>query len=130
MNHRGLWTVAVLASLALAGCGDHDHTPPAASTPPPSMPPPTSNSPPSDLVSFVNAQLLLQPQPDLSVAPASTSSLTTNLGLGDATAFSSVKFGQGDALAAGTDQAAVECAAIGSPACTPTVSADLNSTLN
>jgi hypothetical protein len=120
----------VLAAFALTGCGGHNHTPPAASMPPPSTPPPSMPSPPSDLVSFVKAQLLLQPQPGLDVAPAPTSSLTTNLGLGDATAFSSVKFGQGDALAAGLDQAAVECAAIGSPACTPTVSADLNSALN
>lgn len=129
MNHKGLWPVVVLTGLALAGCGHHNHSPPAASMPPP-PPPPSGNSPPADFVSFVNAQLQLQPQPGLAVAPASTSSLTTNLGLGDATAFSSVKFGQGDALPAGTDQAAVECAAIGAPACTPTVSADLNSTLN
>ncbi len=118
--NNGLWTVAVLAGLALAGCGDH-HGTPAASTPP-------GNTSPTDFASFVKQQL--QTQPAFGTAPAVTSSLTDDLGLGEATAFAGVTFGTGDALPAGTNQAAVDCTQAGKTACNPAVSADLNSTLN
>jgi len=124
MNRNALWTVAAATSLALIGCGGNHSSPPAASTPAP------TSSPPTDFTSFVNQQLQLQPQPGSSVAPESTSALTTDLSLGSATAFSGVTFGKGDSLPAGTNEAVVACSQAGQMACNPGVSADLNSNLN
>jgi hypothetical protein len=87
-----------------------------------------SNSAPTDFTSFVNQQL--QQQSGSSAAPESTGSLTTDLSLGSATAFSGVNFGKGDSLPAGTNQAVVACTQAGQAACNPSVSSDLNSNLN
>ena len=115
------WTYLLLASLTLVACGDH-HT---ASAPPSSGTP----APPTDFASFVISQV--QTQPTLSGAsPQATDSLTNDLGLGEASAFSSVMFGTGDGVPSTNNQAVVACTQAGSTACDPSTSADLNSTLN
>ena len=120
--------VAVAVVSALCGCGG-GHSPAAATNPPPTGGPPPPAGPPTDFASFVTQQLT-QPQPAFGTAPAATDSLTTDLGLGSATAFASVIFGAGDALPAGDFQAATACSQAGKTACDPGTSADLNSTLN
>ena|SRR5665213_2971786 len=119
--NSGLWTMVAVAGLALIGCSSSHHHSPAASTPP-------GNTAPTDFAAFVNQQLPMQPA--FGSTPAATGSLTNDLGLGDASVFSSASFGSGDALPAGTNQAAVACTQAGKAACDPATSADLNSTLN
>ncbi|HEX4050826.1 MAG TPA: hypothetical protein VHY19_08125 [Steroidobacteraceae bacterium] len=123
MNRNVLWIAAAVTGLGLIGCGSSHHNTPAASTPP-------VNSAPTDFANFVNQQLQLQPQPGINVAPAVTTSLTTDLALGEATEFSGVTFGKGDSLPTGTNQAVVACTQAGQAACNPGVSNDLNSNLN
>jgi hypothetical protein len=117
MDSKRLWTFAAVSGLALSGCGGH-HSAPAASIAPP----------PTDFASFVSEQV--QMQPPFGTAPAVTDSLGSDQRLGDATAFASVSFGAGDAVPAGTLQAAAACTQAGKTACDPGTSADLNSTLN
>ncbi len=117
--NKGLWMAVVSAGLALSGCGG-DHGTPTGSTP--------GGVRAHRFGGFVNQQV--QTQPAFGTAAAATSSLTTDLGLGNADAFGSVAFGTGDALPIGTNQASVACSQVGKAACNPSSSADLNSNLN
>jgi hypothetical protein len=129
-----LWTTVTAAALALGACS---HSNNGASTTGMSTGPgsgtgtgssaPTTAAAPTDFVGFVEQQITTEPA--FGSAPAVTSSLTTDLALGEAKTFAPGLFNSGDALPPGTFQASVACAAAGA-ACTPTVSADLNSTLN
>lgn len=126
MNSKGRWTMAAATlGLILMGCSSN-HSTATGSTP--SNPTGPSNSAPTDFASFVNQQVIEEPA--FGTTPAVTTSLTTDLALGNATAFSGVSFGKGDALPAGTFQAATACTAAGVMVCNPTVSADPNSNLN
>jgi hypothetical protein len=125
-----LWTtMAAIGLTALAACGHGDNN--TASPPTGNMPPGNSGPigpSPSDFVAFVNAQVLTQPGFGSS-APTATATLTTDFALGTAGAFT-YTFSAGDALPAGTNQASVACTQAGMSKCNPTISADLNSTLN
>jgi hypothetical protein len=113
--YNRLWTLAVVAELIVTGCGGHHHST-------------ATDSSPTDFANFVNQQVKMQPA--FGAIAASTASLTGDLGLEGTNPFASVSFGQGDALPAGTYQAVVACSEAGNSACNPTISADLNSTLN
>jgi hypothetical protein len=128
-----LWTIAAGAGLlTLAACGsDGSQIAPYLNTGTGSSAPsgsaPAGGTVPADFVQFVSQEV--GSHPAFGIAPA----MTTTLGdfeLGTANAFASVSFGTPDALPAGTYQASVACAAAGTTACNPLVSADLNSTLN
>lgn len=140
-----LWTFTAAVGLTcLAACGGHDNN--TASTMPtggsgsgsgptssgPSSSGPSSSAPsssaPTDFVAFVNQQVGVEPA--FGSAPTDPTTLTTNLALGNATAFTATTFGSGDTVPAGTNLAVTACTQAGSTACNPTVSTDLNSTLN
>lgn len=133
-----LWSIMAATGLTLAGCSNNDNGPPVSTTSSgngssstaPTSSAPNSSGAPTDFVAFVNQQILVQSQPPFGTAPAATTSLTTDLALGSADAFLIYNFGAGDALPPGTYQASVACAQLGTAACNPAVSADLNSTLN
>jgi hypothetical protein len=127
-----LWTTVATVALALTACGsNHDNS--SASTTGMSTgsgsgsSAPATSEAPTDFVSFTYLQI--GSEPAFGSAPAATTALNTNLELGNADAYGATSFGSGDTLPATTFQASVACAAAGA-ACTPTVSADLNSTLN
>jgi hypothetical protein len=131
--------MAAVGLATLVACGGSDNGPPAASMSGggtssggsgSGSSAPNSAGPPTDFVAFVNQQILVQTQPAFGTAPAATSSLTTDLALGTANAFIVESFGAGSALPPGTYQASVACTAAGMTACNPTLSVDLNSTLN
>jgi hypothetical protein len=126
-----LWTAVAAVALALTACS-HSNNNTASTTTGMSTGSGTGSSAPTaaaptDFVSFVYQQIASEPA--FGSAPAATTALTTDLELGNAEAFAGTTFGSGDALPPGTFQASVACAQAG-PACNPTVSADLNSTLN
>jgi hypothetical protein len=137
-----LFTVMAAVGLTLAACGGSDNGPPASSTSggssssggsgsgSTSSGPNSNSSAPTDFVAFVNEQTLVTTQPAFGSAPAATAGLTTDLALGNNQAFIVNQFGTGSALPAKTNSAAAACTAAGATACNPTVSADLNSTLD
>lgn len=120
--NKSLWMTVLMAGLVVSGCSSNHSTPVGSTTPS------GGSEPPTDFAAFVNQQV--QTRPAFGSTPAVTSVLTTDLGLGDATAFASVTFGSGDALPTGTNQASVACTQAGKTACNPASSADLNSNLN
>jgi hypothetical protein len=136
-----LFTVMAAVGLTLAACGGSDNGPPVTSTGgssssggsgsgPSSSGPNSNSSAPTDFVAFVNEQILVQTQPAFGTAPAGTAGLTTDLALGNNQAFTVYQFGAGSALPGMTNSAAAACTQVGVMACNPTVSDDLNSTLN
>lgn len=134
-----LWTSMCVGLAVLAACGhgnDNNTTASssgsgsgtgssAPSSSPSSAP---SSTAPSDFSQFVDQQLGTSPA--FGSAPEATTSLNTDLQLGTANAFAATNFGAGDTLMTGTYSAAAACTAAGKTACNPSVSADLNSTLN
>jgi hypothetical protein len=136
-----LFTVMAAVGLTLAACGGSDNGPPVSSTGGSSSSggsgsgstssgPNSNSSAPTDFVAFVNEQTLAGTQPAFGSAPAATAGLTTDLALGNNQAFIVNQFGTGNALPAKTNSAAAACTAAGATACNPTVSDDLNSTLD
>jgi hypothetical protein len=123
-----LWTTTVVMGLGLVACGGGDNNSGTASggSGSGSGGSAPSGAAPTDFVDFVYQQIGTAPA--FGTAPAVTTSLTSDLELGNA--FSQATFGSGDALPAGTYQASVACTAAGTTACNPGVSADLNSNLN
>jgi hypothetical protein len=123
-----LWGTMAAVGVALAACGHGDNNTASMTM---GNSPPVNSGPTgpvsTDFVAFVNAQVLTQPA--FGSAPTPTTSLTTDFALGTPGAFS-YTFSAGDALHPGTYQAAVACTQVGTAHCNPTVSADLNSTLN
>jgi len=132
--------IAAVGLTTLAACGGSDNGPPVSTTSSGSTSsgssgsstsaPNSNSSAPTDFVAFVNQQILVESQPAFGTAPAATASLTTDLALGNSQAFIVYQFGTGDALPPMTYSAVAACAQVGVMACNPTVSADLNSTLN
>lgn len=120
--------VAVALTGVVSGCGSSS-SPAAAANPPPTGGTPPPAGPSTDFAMFVTQQVN-QPSPAMDSAPVVTTALTTDLQLDNASAFTSVVFGAGDALPAGVNQGAVACGQAGKTACDPGTSADLNSTLN
>ncbi|HTV79206.1 MAG TPA: hypothetical protein VMF03_13175 [Steroidobacteraceae bacterium] len=142
-----LWTSMALLGIGMAGCGRGDNPPvtasmtgsggtgssgsapgssaPGSSSPGSSAP---ASSAPSDFIQFVDQQIGTSPA--LGSAPAATTSLNADLGLGTANAFASTPYGTGDAVPAGTFRASTACTQAGTTACNPATSADLNSNLN
>jgi hypothetical protein len=138
-----LFTVMAAVGLTtLAACGGSDNGPPVSSTSgsssssgssgsgSTSSAPNSNSSAPTDFVAFVNQQILVESQPAFGTAPAATTGLTTDLALGNSQAFIVFQFGAGDAFPPKTNSAAADCTQVGVMACNPTVSTDLNSTLN
>jgi hypothetical protein len=121
--------VAVTLAGALSGCGGGSSGSATAANPPPTSGTPPPAGPPTDFAMFVTQQVNY-PNLSIGAAPVATSGLTTNLQLDSSSAFASVFFGAGNALPAGVNQAAVACGQAGTAACNPSMSADLNSTLN
>jgi hypothetical protein len=134
--------IAAVGLTTLAACGGSENGPPVSSTSggssssgssgsgSTSSGPNSNSSAPTDFVAFVNEQILVQTQPAFGTAPAATTGLTTDLGLGNSQAFIVYQFGAGDALPAKTYSAFAACTQVGVMACNPAVSADLNSTEN
>jgi hypothetical protein len=135
-----LFTVMAAVGLTLAACGGSDNGTPVSSTSggssgssgsgSTSSGPNSNSSAPTDFVAFVNEQTLVTTQPAFGSAPAATAGLTTDLALGNNQAFIVNQFGTGSALPAKTNSAAAACTQAGVMACNPTVSDDLNSTLD
>ena len=128
-----LWTTVATVALAVSACGSNHGNSSASTTgmstgSGPGSSAPTSSEAPTDFVGFVEQQLTTLPA--FGSAPAVTTSLTTDLALGDAGIFSEGLFSAGDALPPATFQASVACNDAGAMKCNPAVSADLNSTLN
>jgi hypothetical protein len=125
-----LWATMAAVGLALVACGhDNNNTASTSTGNSGSSGSSGSSAPPStDFVAFVSQQV---PQtPGFGTTPAPTTSFSTNLALDTANAFATTSFGSGDALPKGTNQASVSCTQVGTTACNPAVSADLNSTLD
>jgi hypothetical protein len=135
-----LFTAMAAVGLTLAACGGSDNGPPVSSTSggssssggsgSTSSAPNSNSSAPTDFVAFVNSQLLAGAPPAYGTAPAATTGLTTDLALDNAQGFIVYQFGTGDALPPGTNQASVACTQAGATHCNPSVSTDLNSTLD